>query len=336
LFVRCAISMSDDIPTIPCKDTFFYDVLDLQPDATAAQIKKAYFLKARQFHPDKNPDNPEAEEKFKLVSEAYEILSDPQKREGYHRYGRDAMNPSQFTDPRQLFQKMFGGGKFENIFGEISFLASTEDQTPEQQQEAQQKRLVDLTVALMRRLESYMNGDVNAFTAAAVREAETLKKESYGLELLHHIGYIYENEGRQFLGGLFGFLAELKEKGHFAKELCETMKQAAKLQMAEEKLQQLPPEERQEAEPQLMQEGMVAMWRVARIDVEMMVRRVCEAVVGDPELDKVSRKRRAEGVRLLGRIWRATRMDGVYGDANMPPEPNAAPSEMSSAIIKLN
>ena len=58
----------------------FYDILGVNKSASAAEIKKAYRKVAIKFHPDKNPDNKEAEEKFKEAAEAYEILSNPEKK----------------------------------------------------------------------------------------------------------------------------------------------------------------------------------------------------------------------------------------------------------------
>ncbi len=101
-----------------------YEVLGVGRNATAEEIKKAYRQKARKLHPDVNRDDPQAADKFKEVSDAYEILSDPQKRQMYDRFGHDAFDPSRgaggfgggfdfgdmgggFTD---LFDIIFGGG----------------------------------------------------------------------------------------------------------------------------------------------------------------------------------------------------------------------------------
>ncbi|CAH0017256.1 unnamed protein product [Clonostachys rhizophaga] len=69
------------------KETKLYDALGVKPDATQDEIKKGYRKSALKFHPDKNKDNPKAEEKFKEASQAYEILSDPEKRQVYDQYG---------------------------------------------------------------------------------------------------------------------------------------------------------------------------------------------------------------------------------------------------------
>src|ERR1051325_4024319 len=67
----------------------YYSILGVDRSASAAEIKKAYRKLARQYHPDINPGNKEAEAKFKAINEAYEVLSDKEKREKYDRFGRD-------------------------------------------------------------------------------------------------------------------------------------------------------------------------------------------------------------------------------------------------------
>ena len=72
----------------------YYEVLGLQKGATDEEIKKAYRKLAKQYHPDLNPDNPEAEAKFKEVNEANDVLSDPQKRAKYDQFGHAGVDPS--------------------------------------------------------------------------------------------------------------------------------------------------------------------------------------------------------------------------------------------------
>ena len=88
----------------------YYKVLGVAKSASADDIKKAYRKLARKYHPDVNPNDKEAEKKFKEVNEANEVLSDPEKRKKYDQYGADWKHADQFEQARQQQQSRGGGG----------------------------------------------------------------------------------------------------------------------------------------------------------------------------------------------------------------------------------
>eukprot|EP01126_Amoeba_proteus_P060689 TRINITY_DN805_c0_g1_i10.p1 TRINITY_DN805_c0_g1~~TRINITY_DN805_c0_g1_i10.p1 ORF type:complete len:410 (-),score=81.88 TRINITY_DN805_c0_g1_i10:170-1399(-) len=96
------------------KETEYYDRLGVSPTASSTELKKAYYKLAQQWHPDKNPGNAEAAEKFKGISEAYDVLSDDQKRAKYDRYGKEGVGADGgMHDPFDMFRSFFPGMRGE-------------------------------------------------------------------------------------------------------------------------------------------------------------------------------------------------------------------------------
>lgn len=105
----------------------YYQVLGVSKDASEQEIKKAYRKMARKYHPDLNPDDKEAQRKFQRANEAHEVLSDPEKRKKYDKYGKDWQQAEAFEQAEQQRQQQGGfggqrtyqtGGDFEGFSGE--------------------------------------------------------------------------------------------------------------------------------------------------------------------------------------------------------------------------
>ena len=129
-------------------DTKLYDLLEVSPDADERTIKKAFMMKAKQLHPDKNRDDPNATEKFQAVNEAYEILKDPEKRANYDRYGPDSLKGDGPGNESDIFSHLFGDD-FGFGFG-FPGRSSRKKRTP---------RTKDITYNLKVTLEELYNGN---------------------------------------------------------------------------------------------------------------------------------------------------------------------------------
>jgi molecular chaperone DnaJ len=100
----------------------YYEVLGVSRDASGADIKRAYRKKAMEYHPDRNPNNPEAEEKFKECAEAFEVLSDDQKRQLYDQFGHEGPRGAGFqgfSGADEIFAHF--GDLFGDLFGNLGF-----------------------------------------------------------------------------------------------------------------------------------------------------------------------------------------------------------------------
>jgi len=104
----------------------YYEVLGVSRDASQEEIKRGYRKMALKYHPDRNPDDPQAAEKFKAAAQAYEVLGDPEKRKLYDLYGEGGLQGAHvrsftsFDDIFDAFSDVFGEGVFEGFFGRSS------------------------------------------------------------------------------------------------------------------------------------------------------------------------------------------------------------------------
>ena len=130
-------------------DTKLYDLLGVSPDADDRTIKKAFMMKAKELHPDKNRDDPHATEKFQAVNEAYEIIKDPQKRANYDRFGPGGLKGVD-DDHDDILSHIFGFG-FDG-FGFPGFGRSRK------QYNSRPQRTADITYDLHLTLEQFYSG----------------------------------------------------------------------------------------------------------------------------------------------------------------------------------
>ena len=100
----------------------YYDILGLSKSASDTEIKSSYRKSAMKYHPDRNPGDKKAEEKFKEISEAYEVLKDPQKKAAYDQYGHAAFSQGAGGNPGGGFSG-FGTGGFSDILTSSDFLS---------------------------------------------------------------------------------------------------------------------------------------------------------------------------------------------------------------------
>lgn len=204
-------------------DTFYYDVLDVSPSADESTIRRRYYLLARKYHPDKNPDDKEAAEKFKDIAEAYQVLSDPQLRDRYNKVGKDGLSPDKTSaadggmakvDPTILFAFLFGSDRFNDYVGRLAAATSAAvgDSPKISVQDArklQQRRVTRLAIKLIEKIQPWtdVQKEGNAELLSSIeaewkREAESLCTASYGFQLVSTIGKLYNLLAIQYQGSM--------------------------------------------------------------------------------------------------------------------------------------
>lgn len=340
---------SDESPV----STEYYDIFGVSPTASAAEIKKRYYALAMQYHPDKN-SSAEAEEKFKKISEIYQVLIDPQLRRKYNEFGpgRGSAPEDGFIDPEELFQQQFGGDRFVDIIGELaigkhfkSMMArhgSKEDvgeegkengdkkertmeerlQEIDERRKEREARVDKLSENLITKLAPYVNAtgptakdEEKAFLDAINLEAEDLKVQSFGVHLLHSVGYIYSLKANEYLSkkeflGIPSLFHRIRMKGHTVSETFSTVKSAVDVHSTFVQIQEgekrgtITADQKEKLTEEATKKGIFALWQGSKLEVESVLRSVCDKVLSEPTCDKVLLRRRAEGLSYIGEIYK--------------------------------
>jgi len=321
-------------------DMFYYETLDVAPDADKGTIKRKYYKLAKQYHPDKNPGDEEAAQKFKVIAEAYQVLSDDDKRVIYNKEGRDGLqgqndDEAPKLDPVILFTFLFGSDKFNDITGQLANATSSRvGDSPDipltVARQIQKRRVGRLAIKLAERIEGYVNvkksgGSTDEFVAKWMAEGQDLSTASFGYQMVTTCGKVYNLVSVAHLGSLENGigLPAMAEWGEAQQARMKTRQGAQKNQMDQLKAgmdmmklatkyqEQINAAETDEEKEKLQMEMQKAaievtlrlLWATNVVDITATLHETCQLVFYDKNADKETREARVEAVKALGETW---------------------------------
>ncbi|KAL3811931.1 hypothetical protein ACHAXA_001578 [Cyclostephanos tholiformis] len=291
------------------KETRYYDFLGVAVDAPESKIKRAYYVEARKWHPDKNPDDEEAKSKFQSIGEAYQVLGDEKLRKIYDRLGEDGLSGDRteaaanitLVDPSLVFTFLFGNDSFDDIIGRLQLVTQTlVGGSPElanaftrtRMMELERRRVVRLAASLRDRLKQHVDGNISAALVEWKRDGERLVEVRYGEQILNIVGTTYKLVATEILGSWSeGLDAKMKATG--------IQVDAARNAATVAQKQQQGGDGGEDGLPAMIE----MMWNITVIDVSTTLREVVMKVCKDVCVPVDVRKRRAKAVLELGTMW---------------------------------
>ncbi len=292
------------------KDTKYYDVLGVPTDAADSKIKRAYYMQARKWHPDKNPSE-EAKAKFQEIGEAYQVLGDEKLRAIYDRDGEEGLSADKTDaaidsiDPSLIFTFLFGSDSFNDIVGRLQLVTQTlvagADGNPAtstvsrtELMELERRRVLRLALALRKRIEIFVSGSPEDAEAAWRKEGERLVEVRYGEDLLNTVGRTYTLVATQIIGS-FG-------EGLSAKQEAFDMKFGA-MRDAQKAAQKTQAGATSEGPGDTLPSMIEMMWSMTVIDITGTIKEVVMKVCKDVSVSSEIQTKRANAIKELGMIW---------------------------------
>ncbi|KAI8457449.1 DNAJ protein Caj1/Djp1-type [Phakopsora pachyrhizi] len=358
-------------------ETEYYDFLGVPINATTSEIKSAYRRMALKMHPDKNPDDKEAEEKFKKLAVAYNTLSDPQLRKKYNEFGKQQDGEQGFVDPEVIFSTLFGGEKFQDIIGTISLgqeMKSALQKESEDDEDEPGNQLVPTsqplppevnpkkTLTAEQRAKKQAAADAEALERKKTRDArvshlseklknrlclyteqaetefdqpvmdsvkmiwtiekDSLCDESFGPELLRTVGSTYVAKARRCLtatangawGGVAlvgGWFHSAKSTAHVFSETVGAVRAAYDVKAVFDEIAKaeaeggvgITEERKKELEEEAARKGLRALFKGAKLEVESVIREVCDKILEEPGIPRDKIRKRAVALEILGSVY---------------------------------
>lgn len=290
-------------------DVSYYEALELSHDATAGQIRKAYHKRSLATHPDRTASDGK---EFKVVSEAYQVLSDPEKRLDYHKNGISDSVTEGMVKADLLYALMLMPSGFKPLIGDAAhaMMLATEAKNPPNETEEMltfhKQRVEELANLLVLRIAPYVEGRESEFVAFAEKEVAVLSAEPLGSDILRTVGYAYSSKAKVLAGAassvpLRGFFSELAGASQAIKKQLDVALSVRQMQV--EDMKEEASQDVDEAERRRAVTGLSALYLSGSVEIQSCLREVVEVVCTDASQPKEVLQKRIAAIHALGSIF---------------------------------
>ncbi|KAK1932747.1 dnaJ domain containing protein [Babesia divergens] len=306
-------------------DTELYEVLGVSTSATQQEIKRQYYKLAKKYHPDKTGDSGSAE-KFTKLGEAYQVLGDEERRRMYDQHGKSACDEMPILDSSLLFMMLFGSEEMEPYVGKLRMALYMELElhqrgripTEADFEVAQWDREVRVALNLRDAVRPYVCGELEKWYAGLVETAMKLCTNSFTTEIVATIGWTYNNIANRYIGkwdtfmGIGGKVAKFQEQSKSFGKSIKTFTSMFKTAVAERSAQKtrggeasgmINEEYMRDVCEKSLPAIMDAMLNICLMDIQSTVKKAARRIVKDMGVDQQWRRKRAEGLGLMGRAF---------------------------------
>jgi len=325
-------------PSATVKDESFYDLLGVRSDATSKEIKRSYYKKAKDVHPDKNPNDADAAEKFLKLHTAYTTLMDDQARAAYDKFGATPETGGRLMDPYVFSAILFGSQLVEPYIGELAVASFMDLLMKLSMGESSTVQMVDLQVlwddsefkSRKRQLEiaqnvaanikGYVDGTLSAadFKQQCFLEAGEIGQTAFGTRFLASIGKAFQLEAGEYLGfhrslltwskGCYYSVLRKKNKNWnrltSLRKIIDVLRAAMQMPETNETVTKEESHYHFDASKANMQKLLPSIlemaWAFNEQDIAYTIHGACWRLFLDSSVSSEERLRRAEAIQILG------------------------------------
>lgn len=303
----------------------YYDILEVHPHANISEIRKAYYVKAKQCHPDKNPNDANAQNRFQRIGEAYQVLSDRNARLQYDQSDKknkgSSSSPQPAMDHCTMFAILFGSEKFEHIIGELKITTqccspNNVNLDPRMLKFKQRVRQARCAVVLAQKLQSFidLSCDEEKFRELMNNDGLELAKTYLGSYLLFIVGSIYQHSARRELTLQEGVAVwvesvsiNISSAVKMAKSYQKVLRCEREAARMKDQCSELYGDLLSSVLSRLLDEAhfhqLSLAWHSSVLDIRHTLTKVCEKVLRDRSVSAEMRQQRVTALSILADVY---------------------------------